>query len=46
MLRENKDNFDIVLTDVKNLDMDGISLLDIVGVETDLPVISKLIIFD
>ncbi|KAK9275376.1 hypothetical protein L1049_022640 [Liquidambar formosana] len=39
MLRQNKDNFDIVITDVNNLDMDGFSLLDIIGIEMDLPVI-------
>ncbi|KAJ6799756.1 two-component response regulator ARR14-like [Iris pallida] len=39
MLRENKDNYDLVITDVKMPDMDGFKLLEIVGLEMDLPVI-------
>ncbi|RRT53480.1 hypothetical protein B296_00037243 [Ensete ventricosum] len=39
LLRENKDNYDIVISDVQMPDMDGFKLLEIIGLEMDLPVI-------
>ncbi|KMT03571.1 hypothetical protein BVRB_8g192470 [Beta vulgaris subsp. vulgaris] len=39
MLKENKNKFDIVITDVEMPDMDGIKLLQLVGLEMNLPVI-------
>ncbi|XP_056177011.1 two-component response regulator ARR10-like [Syzygium oleosum] len=39
MLRENKDKYDIVVTAVVGLDMDGFNLLEIIGLEMDIPVI-------
>lgn len=42
MLRENKNNYDLVISDVNMPDIDGFKLLELVGLEMDLPVISKL----
>lgn len=39
MLRESR--FDLVITDVEMPDIDGFKLLELVGLEMDLPVISK-----
>ncbi|KAH7440188.1 hypothetical protein KP509_04G095400 [Ceratopteris richardii] len=39
ILRENKDGFDVVISDVHMPDMDGYKLLEHVGLEMDLPVI-------
>mgnify|MGYP004712327565 FL=1 len=40
MLRKNKDSYDIVITDVMRSDMDVFKLLEIIGLEMDIPVIS------
>lgn len=41
LLRERKGSFDVVLSDVHMPDMDGFKLLELVGLEMDLPVISE-----
>ncbi|CAL5345246.1 unnamed protein product [Camellia sinensis] len=39
MLRKNKESYDIVIIDVIMLDMNGFELLEIIGLEMDVPVI-------
>ncbi|MBA0818910.1 hypothetical protein Gohar_019674 [Gossypium harknessii] len=39
MLRENRSRYDLVITSVNMPDMDALKLLELVGLEMDLPVI-------
>eukprot|EP00250_Pteridium_aquilinum_P026589 c33250_g1_i1 orf=158-2065(+) len=39
LLRENKDDYDLVMSDVYMPDEDGFKLLEVIGLELDLPVI-------
>lgn len=41
MLRQNKGTYDLVITDVQMPEIDGFQLLETIGLEMDLPVISK-----
>ncbi|ONL99419.1 ubiquitin carrier protein 7 [Zea mays] len=41
LLREKKDQFDLVISNVHMLDMDGFKLLKLVGLEMDLPGITR-----
>ncbi|CAL0327812.1 unnamed protein product [Lupinus luteus] len=42
MLRENRNNFDLVISDMNMPDIDGFKLLEMVGLEMDLPVVIML----
>lgn len=44
-LRDNKNGCDVVISDVHMPDMDGFKLLEHVGLEMDLPVISECLNF-
>ena len=39
ILRKSKEKYDLVITDVIRLDMDGFRLLEIVSLEMDIPVV-------
>lgn len=41
LLREKRGGYDVVLTDVHMPDVDGFKLLEIIGLEMDLPVVSE-----
>ncbi|XP_015693656.1 two-component response regulator ORR25-like [Oryza brachyantha] len=41
MLRERTEDFDLVISDVHMLEMDGFRLLELIGLEMDLPVIMQ-----
>lgn len=41
LLREKKGGYDVVISDVHMPDMDGFKLLELVGLEMGLPVISE-----
>lgn len=45
LLRENKNEFHLVISDVHMPDMDGFKLLEHIGLEMDLPVISEYLVF-
>jgi len=42
LLREKRSMFDLIISDVNMPEMDGFKLLEQVGLEMDLPFISKL----
>lgn len=44
-LRDNKNGYDVVISDVHMPDMDGFKLLEHVGLEMNLPVISQYLLF-
>lgn len=43
LLREQKQNFDLVMTDIHMPEMNGIQLLQAIVPEIDIPVVSKLL---